>query len=171
MGFTSENLITNTAAVVLLWIWVHLFYKRYVLKGPVNWSASSSSISSMGSSDISVWKGEKIGYNIALSHLQQINHVIDSESHWGISFPEGQHTSIWISTFSKSFPSIWLLFGVWSFASSISLISWKFPPLYVRDPQLWTGLGWNIGERFFDPLKSKVFIVYSFMPKTYKCKT
>ena len=34
MGFTSENLITNTAAVVLLWIWVH---KRYVQKGPVNW--------------------------------------------------------------------------------------------------------------------------------------
>ena len=44
MGFTSENLITNTAAVALLWIWVHLFYKRYVQKGPVN---SSSSISSM----------------------------------------------------------------------------------------------------------------------------
>jgi hypothetical protein len=38
----------------------------------------------------------------------------------------------------------------------MSVISWKFPPLYVRDPQLWTGLGWNIGERFFDPLKSKV---------------
>jgi hypothetical protein len=37
MGFTSENLITNTRAVVLLWIWVHLFYKRYVQKGPVNW--------------------------------------------------------------------------------------------------------------------------------------
>ena len=37
MGFTSENLITNTAAVVLLWIWVHLFYKRYVQKGAVNW--------------------------------------------------------------------------------------------------------------------------------------
>jgi hypothetical protein len=27
--------------------------------------------------------------------------------------------------------------------------SWKIPPLYVRDPQHWTGLGWNIGERFF----------------------
>jgi hypothetical protein len=37
MGFTSENLITNTAAVVLLWIWVHLFYKRYTQKGPINW--------------------------------------------------------------------------------------------------------------------------------------
>jgi hypothetical protein len=37
MGFTSKNLITNTAAVVLLWIWVHLFCKRYVQKGPVNW--------------------------------------------------------------------------------------------------------------------------------------
>jgi hypothetical protein len=34
-------------------------------------------------------------------------------------------------------------------ANWISVISWKIPPLYVQDPQLWTGLGWNIGERFF----------------------
>lgn len=65
--WASENLITNTAAVVLLWNWVHLFYKRYVQKGPVNWL---NSISSMGSSDISVWKREKIGYNIALSQAE-----------------------------------------------------------------------------------------------------
>ena len=38
---------------------------------------------------------------------------IDSESHWGISFPEGQHTFIWIPSFSKSFPSFWLFFRVW----------------------------------------------------------
>jgi hypothetical protein len=37
MGFTSENLITNTAAVTLLWIWVHLFYNIYVQKGPLNY--------------------------------------------------------------------------------------------------------------------------------------
>ena len=47
---------------------------------------------------------------------QQINHVIDLNRFWfalGISFPEGQHTFIWIPSFSKSFPSFWLFFGVW----------------------------------------------------------
>jgi hypothetical protein len=34
-------------------------------------------------------------------------------------------------------------------ANWISVISWKIPPLYVRDPQLWTGLRWNVGERFY----------------------
>jgi hypothetical protein len=45
-------------------------------------------------------------------------------------------------------------------ANWISVISWKIPPLYVRDPQLWTGFGWNIGERFLNPLKSKVDCAY-----------
>ena len=67
MGFTSENLFTNTAAVVLLWIWVHLFYKWYVQKGPVNWLRL---LQFNIISDISMWKREKIGYNIALSQAE-----------------------------------------------------------------------------------------------------
>jgi hypothetical protein len=36
---------------------------------------------------------------------------IDSELHWGISFPEGQHTSIWISSHIWDMDTKLLSFG------------------------------------------------------------
>ena len=53
----------------------------------------------------------------------------------------------WFSCDSTTHMEIWTR-NRYVLANWISVISWKIPPLYVRDPQLWTGFGWNIGERF-----------------------
>ena len=58
-------------------------------------------------------------------------------------------------------------------ANWISVISWKIPPFYVRIPQLWTGLGWNVGERFFWSVKILRWTVpyqMGFTSENLKCK-